>query len=220
MLKILLVSATEAEIRDVLNFNPSKKDQAAFNLPECLVTGPGMVATTYHLTRKLAKKKFDLVLNAGIAGSFKRDIPIGRVVHVVSDCFSDFGAEEGEGFLSAVDIGLVDPNQFPFENNRIKPTDVVEKYMLPHLKKVNAVTVNIAHGKKKSILNIIESLNPDTESMEGAAVFYVCAHEKVPCLQVRAISNYVERRNREAWNIPLAVKNLNKTLVQILNKLS
>jgi futalosine hydrolase len=46
--------------------------------------------------------------------------------------------------------------------------------------------------------------------MEGAAVFYVCLNENIPVLQIRSISNYVEDRDTTKWDIPLAIKQLNK----------
>jgi futalosine hydrolase len=49
--------------------------------------------------------------------------------------------------------------------------------------------------------------------MEGAAVFYVAQQEKIPALQIRAISNLVEKRNKDNWDIPLAIKNLNEWLI-------
>jgi futalosine hydrolase len=55
--------------------------------------------------------------------------------------------------------------------------------------------------------------------MEGAAVFYVCLKQGIKCIQIRSISNYVERRNRDAWNIPLALNNLHKRSTQLLKEL-
>jgi futalosine hydrolase len=56
--------------------------------------------------------------------------------------------------------------------------------------------------------------------MEGAAFFYACRKEGVPGLQIRAVSNYVEKRNRDAWQIGLAVKNLNTFAVELLQALN
>jgi futalosine hydrolase len=55
--------------------------------------------------------------------------------------------------------------------------------------------------------------------MEGAAVFMVCQHFNIQCIQVRSVSNYVESRNKNNWNIPLAVKNLSIELDQIISDL-
>jgi futalosine hydrolase len=38
----------------------------------------------------------------------------------------------------------------------------------------------------------------------------------VPCIQIRAVSNYVERRNRDNWQIGLAIKNLNIFALEFL----
>ena len=75
------------------------------------------------------------------------------------------------------------------------------------------------HGNKRSITEIINRLNPDIENMEGAAFFQVCNTFNVPCIQIRAISNKVERRNKDNWNLPLAIKNLNNKLVEIISEL-
>ena len=46
--------------------------------------------------------------------------------------------------------------------------------------------------------------------MEGAAVMMVSKRFKIPCVQIRTISNRVEQRNKTKWDISLAVSNLNK----------
>ena len=84
------------------------------------------------------------------------------------------------------------------------------------MKQVKSITVNTVHGNEKSIKNIVRRLNPDIENMEGAAVFKVCETFNIPCIQIRAISNYVEKRNKESWNIPLAIQNLNIEVEKII----
>jgi futalosine hydrolase len=58
---------------------------------------------------------------------------------------------------------------------------------------------------------------PQVESMEGAAFMYAALLAGVPFAQVRAVSNRVERRNRDAWNLPLAIENLGRTTLAILD---
>ncbi|RZL40729.1 MAG: hypothetical protein EOP00_26295 [Pedobacter sp.] len=84
------------------------------------------------------------------------------------------------------------------------------------LPKVNSITVNKVHGNQQSILQLQNRLNVQTESMEGAAVFYACEQLNLPCLQIRAISNYVEPRAKENWQIGLAIKNLNHWLIDFI----
>jgi len=52
--------------------------------------------------------------------------------------------------------------------------------------------------------------------MEGAAVLYCCEQLGIPCLQIRSVSNYVEPRNRNNWEIALAISNLNKWAIEFL----
>ena len=87
------------------------------------------------------------------------------------------------------------------------------------MKKVKSITVNTVHGNKKSIAQIIKRLNPDIENMEGAAVFKVCNFFNTTCIQLRSISNYVEKRNKKKWNIPLAIQNLNFEVERIISLL-
>jgi futalosine hydrolase len=52
--------------------------------------------------------------------------------------------------------------------------------------------------------------------MEGATFFYLCSREKIPFLALRAISNMVERRNKNNWDIDLALNNLSEKLIAVL----
>ena len=192
-MKILLVVATKSEIIE-----------DKFKDCDVIVTGVGMVNTTFSLTKRLSKKSYDLVINMGIAGSFSDKIKIGDVVEVKEDIFSEIGFENGNSFSEFIN--------FRIENS----FKVNEK---TNLKKVKGITVNTVHGNEKTIVEIISRLNPDLESMEGAACFMACEQFEIPCMQIRAISNKVEKRNKAHWDLPLAIKNLNATVAQIITEL-
>ena len=89
-MNVLIVSATTQEVQT--------------NYPH-LVTGIGMVATAIAVSKALSLKHYDLVVNAGIAGSFNRSIPLGSVVEVVQDQLSEMGAQDGTHFLSPTEMG-------------------------------------------------------------------------------------------------------------------
>lgn len=232
-MKILIVSATEKEIAPLLEqLTPiGKKDSGSKKYSyknhsiDVLITGIGMVASTYHLTKALAENKYDLALNLGIAGSFapkgslgNKKIKIGSVVNVANDSFSEMGAEDGDEFLSLIQIGLLKENEFPFTKGEIINSSKIKNAAIDGLQKVKGITANKVHGNKASIQDILTRFSPQIESMEGAAFLYVCAIEKIPCAQVRSISNYVERRNKENWNIPFAIENLNQKAIEILSR--
>lgn len=192
-MKILLVSATDLEI-----------EKERFSDFEILITGIGMLNTSISLTQRLSSGKYDLLINIGVAGSFNTELNIGDVVEVVEEKISELGFEDGESFSEF--------NEFNLKN-------VFENKSKTDLLSVRSITVNRVHGNKRSITEIINRINPDIENMEGAAFFQVCNTFNVPCIQIRAISNKVEHRNKDNWNLALAIKNLNNKVEEIIAEL-
>jgi futalosine hydrolase len=205
-MNILIVAATKREIEPLLNKLKGLKFK-----PDVLITGVGMVATTFMLTKTLSAKKYDAAINLGICGSFNRSLKIGEVVTIIEDIFSELGAEDGDSFLKLQDMDFADKKDV-----FLKPAKKFSAPALRKFKKVKGITVNTVHGNKKSISKVVTLYNPDVESMEGAAFFYVCNQFKIPAIQLRAVSNYVERRNMKNWDITLAVEKLNDTALVIL----
>ena len=219
-MKILLVVATRSEIEPLLTryADPQNPNRLIFPAAtgEVLITGVGMVATAYALGRHLALNSYDLAINAGIAGSFDFSISIGEVVLITEDIFAEQGAEDGEDFLSLDHLGLGEITQFAAANTAIIQSGILNLQSIEQIKKVSAITVNRVHGHEFSIAKTLSRFKAQVESMEGAAFFYACNQSQTPCVQIRSISNYVERRNKEKSDIGLAIKNLNECLSNLL----
>ena len=192
-MKILLIAATSDEIT-----------KESFPNSDILISGVGIANTVFSLTKQFSQQSYDLVINMGVAGAFNNDFKIGDVVEVVDDSFSEIGFENGVGFSEFTDFEITNTFKVKGKTN---------------LQQVKGITVNKVHGNEDTIAEIARRLNPDIESMEGAAVFKVCKEFAVPCIQIRAISNKVEKRNKENWNLPLAIKNLNTTVQKIITEL-
>ena len=205
-MRILVVAATEFEVESLKSEVESQKSDIEF-----LITGVGMVATSFALGKHFAANKYDLVVNLGIAGSFDRSITLGEVVEVTEDHLSELGAEDDGTFLPIETLG--------FGESIFKTDARLSSYINSGLRQVTAITVNTVHGHEPSIKKLTTRIQPQLESMEGAAFFYACKQAGVPCLQIRAVSNYVEKRNRDAWQIGLAIKNLNSFAIRFLNTL-
>ena len=86
-MNILIVSATEFEIAEMRWYIPVKEN---VNI-DFLITGVGMINTTFELTKCLSNKSYDYAINLGIAGAFDRNIEIGDCVWVRKDLFSEMG---------------------------------------------------------------------------------------------------------------------------------
>lgn len=220
-MRLLVVSATEHEIKPLLQYKELNEvgrsnQSSTLDSFSTLVTGPGMVSTVFHLSKYLSAHKIDLVINVGIAGAFDDRIPKGTVMNVIKDTFADFGAEQADGrFQTVFEMGLINQNASPFSNGWIYP--LKSGFLLDDLPQVSSITVNKVTGHQSSIQSIQTKYEPDLESMEGAAVFYVCNMMSVPSIQIRSVSNHVEPRNRANWEIPLAIKNLNAYLLHFLS---
>lgn len=212
MPKILIVAATAFEVKGILeHFNiVADKNTGVYSSEKLsvLITGVGMVNTAFYLG-KYSHLQYDFIINAGVCGAFDRSLKIGDVVNVISDTLSEMGAEDGDNFIPYPDMLLGGTNTyFPRVENNFPS--------LSTLPKVKAITQNKVHGNENSIQKTMALFSPDIESMEGAAFFRSCENLGSNYVQVRAISNYVEKRDKSKWNMPLAITHLNSFLIQFI----
>jgi futalosine hydrolase len=222
LISVIAATAEEASVIQRMEGIEAKAGRLVFGRMEIdiLVTGVGTVATAWALTKMISSgSRPGLAIDIGIAGTFRDDIPVGSVVMPVSDCFADAGIDTGKGFLTLSEAGLQDPDKFPFRKGKLIAENEFVTKAAEIIESVNAITVSTATGSEEIINKLYGKYNPDIETMEGAAFFYVCAMEKIPFLALRAVSNKVEPRNRDNWNIPLAMKNLSKELNNVLKKI-
>jgi futalosine hydrolase len=221
---ILLTAATEAEIAPSIEYiagSWKRTDEGFFdkngNRVHICITGVGMMATAYHLAKAFSGTKFDLAIQAGICGAFDRSIAIGDVVSVISEQYGDMGAEDGDSYLDIFEMGLLDKNGFPFVDGKL-PNIHADIPGLTDIRKVSGLTVNMVAGNEMTIARLEQTYKCQVESMEGAAFHYACLPENVPFVQLRAVSNYIERRNKSNWKIGTAIKNLNELLISRIIK--
>ena len=217
-MRILIVAATSKEIDPFIikhAFTKSKTSDLLVSKKlaqvRILITGVGMVNTAFFLGKYL-NAHFDLAINAGICGAFKKTIAIGETVCITEEVISEMGAEDGADFIKHDTLSLGGSNRYLLKSN-IKPAP------LKQLKKVKGITVNTVHGNTRSIKSVVSLYDPDVESMEGAAFAMACSAHKVNAIELRSISNRVERRNRSKRNMALAVKNLNEKLSSLIRSL-
>ena len=231
-MRILVVSATAAEIGPVMaGLRPSTRSRSLGAGREItthfvedrevdvLVTGVGMVATATWCSLVLSRGLYDAALNLGVCGSFDPSLTPGTVVHVVSDRLTELGAEDGEAFLSIHQLQLLGENEPPFLDGRLVNQAPPVSTTLYELPAVTGITVNTVHGHEPSIAAVTARYAPQVESMEGAAFMYACLVSGQRFAQIRAISNWVERRNRDAWKLSQAVASLGATTLRTLSEL-
>jgi futalosine hydrolase len=219
--KILYVSATSSEAEALKMIRGLIAEQGEYRISNTtltlLVAGVGSMSTSWAMTKWLSSNpKPDLVINAGIAGSFKEEFSIGDVVLPVTDRFADSGIEDGENYLTLFEAGLANAEEFPFRSGIIHADPCYSTRISNLVRPVNAITVNTATGSEATKNRLLMKFNPDIETMEGATFFYICSREKIPFLALRAVSNMVEPRNKAKWNIPFAIERLSEKLGEII----
>lgn len=211
-MRILITAATPAELLPAQEICETIK----YHDIKTMVTGIGATATAYHTLKALSaapNRPFDVAINTGIAGSFCDSLPVGSVVRVVSDYFGDCGMQTASGFQSLFDAHLLDADTFPFRSGKLAPDKLVPEWeaALAFLPLAEGVTVQ----------HLVEGCPPPApskvETMEGAAFFYVCMYEHIPCIALRAVSNKAGERDKSKWDIPLSLSALKKTLANILH---
>jgi len=180
--------------------------------------GVGLLASTVSIMKLVYEEKPDLIIQVGIAGCFDTSMKLGNVVAVKEDMLGDTGVEEEGKWKDIFDLKLEKPGYPPFEKKRL-PNHHLEKYNLLKLPEVAAVTINEVSTRPDRINQLIKKYNPSLESMEGAAVHYVCREMNVPFLQMRAISNYIGERDKIKWKMKEAIENLNQHVLKYIDKL-
>ena len=211
---LLVVAATAREISPFLQL--IRKDQVSNNNIDILISGIGLTATTYHLVKQIKIKKYDLVVQAGVAGCFDTNIDLGDILIVKQDTIADQSVIEMQKLKTLFDLKLVPQNQPPYKKGWLINPD---KNLLKHsgIKTVKGISVNQISTSKRMIKFYRDMFNPVAESMEGAALHYVCLMEKISFLQIRSISNYIGERNKKKWNMQESINNLNEALIGTIN---
>ena len=223
MTHVLLLAATPPELAPTVRWlreraASTQRNELSFARckVEVLFTGIGLTATAYLLGNRFAQPpRPTLAIQAGIAGSYDRSIPLGTTVNVVSEALPDLGAEASDGcLLSLSDLGFSLDHPYDSEDGVLRPPG--PRTLLP-FPAVAGSSVQLTTGTEATRQQRLRRY-PDliTESMEGAAFFHGCLCAGVDGLQLRAISNYVGTRDRSNWKINEAISSVNTALQQVL----
>lgn len=207
-MQILIVASTMAEIEPFISVNPRF---------DFLITGVGVPEALYHISRRLHQVDYDIVIQAGIAGRFDKTFGLGEVVIVHKDCFADLGIYEKEQFYTLFEKGFGNKDQFPYKDGwLVNPggQDMEFDY-----RNVSGITVNTITDDAYKTEQLRVKYNPSVESMEGAALHFVCLQEDIPFIQLRSISNDVGERDKTKWEMVAAIKHLNDALGKIIQKI-
>lgn len=205
--QILITAATAMELDFLLARSVEKEglpvienDTTQFTL---LVSGIGSALTAFSLSKILQHKKIDAAIQIGIAGSFQEDLLVGSILKISSDIFADLClSDNGKPIHEASFSDFRTP---PFTEGKLIPNSTI--YKKTDLPEASAITVNSVTATSDKREFWLRRYNPGIETMEGAAFYYACMKENIPCVQIRAISNMVGIGNGK-WKTRESIENL------------
>lgn len=213
---ILAVAATEFELNPCLTLLPEKE------VYQSLLCGVGLVESTYRMTRHLEEsgENISLVINFGVAGGFIRDH--GKSLNVLDICLveqeilGDFGVQ----FPLRYDSLLPDLCTTRFSLDE-QVRQKAEKYLLKtefSFVVGNSITVNSVSGTRQRGEIFIKQFDGHCENMEGAAIARVCEAYSIPLVEIRCISNYVEDRDTDKWQMKQACSKVGQVAAFLIEK--
>ncbi|MFD3749078.1 futalosine hydrolase [Streptomyces cyaneofuscatus] len=166
---------------------------------DVLAGGAGPAAAAAAAAFALASSTshpYGLVISAGIGGGFAPAAPLGSLVVASDIVAADLGAETPDGFLPVTALG--------FGRDRFVPP--------PALVREVAAATGAAPGPVLTVSTVtgtaartaaLLAAHPGAlaEAMEGFGVAEAAERAGVPVLELRAVSNTVGPRDRDAWRI-------------------
>ncbi|NOU97307.1 futalosine hydrolase [Paenibacillus sp. LMG 31456] len=212
-MRVLVMTAVEVEreaVRRGLN------GDSRFDVK---LAGVGPIAAAVHTATVLAAADYDLVVSAGIGGGFVGQAEVGSLVVANEIIAADLGVQTLEGFSSLDEMGFGSTRVQVSSNLAARLTDAMHTAGLQvHIGPV--ITVSTATGTAATASELAARVpGAAAEAMEGYGVASAAHSRGIPVLEIRAISNAVGPRDRDAWRIGDALKALeaaSSVIVEVL----
>ncbi|WP_235827973.1 futalosine hydrolase [Brevibacillus migulae] len=172
------------------------------------VGGVGPVTMAASTATALATARYDLVVNAGIAGGFVGKADIGTLVVASEIVAADLGAQTPDGFLSLDELGFGSARVGVDTNLAARVTEALQAAGLI-VSMGPILTLSTVTGTAATAEELATRIpGAAAEAMEGFGAATAASQHGVPVMEIRAISNSVGPRDRAAWRIPDALKAL------------
>lgn len=211
-MNVLVIAATKIE------FELAKKKVKKHSRIQFMETGVGLLPTCFNLMKAIMLTKPSIIIQIGIGGCLDKKIALASTFYIKQDSVADLGVWENGEWKNLAALNLSNHKELIYKNDYLvkKNSELSSVFLNKKLEMVNAITVNEISTHKKFI-KLANANNALIESMEGAALHYVCNNLQLPYVQIRSVSNYVGERNKANWKIKEAIQNVNQELVRLLN---
>ncbi len=190
--------------------------------------GPGKINAAAATAVMIERHHPQLVINVGCAGAYiGSGLSIGDLVVANDEVLADEGVivEEGWRDLRYMSLPTLDRvgrpyfNMLPLSRHASEKAMQLADYYGVFMMRGRFATVSTCSGTSQRGEELVGLWNPIAESMEGAAVVQVCLRYCLDCLEIRGISNLVEERNMENWELRRAVEVAQRFILKYLEEM-
>ncbi|MEE9385713.1 MAG: futalosine hydrolase [Nannocystaceae bacterium] len=194
-----------------------------------LALGVGKTASASTLTDALVRNpEIRGVLLFGVCGAYRRRaggsesaLAVGDLCVVDSEWLADEGVDTPDGFLSLSDLDLGSEGGAgavgPFAADQLRSAAAADQLGAPRVHGVTVSTCNAADTRAERVVRRSQAVWPGVErdlveTMEGAAVAWVCGWRRMPWLQVRCVSNWTGDRCWGQWQLETAIDRVQRAV--------
>ena len=215
----LVTAATEFEMQ------PFRENCLTEGVRE-MVTGVGPVETAVRLMAFLNgySGKLHGIINFGAGGAYLDPSGIAQanlldICLAEKEVFGDLGICLEDSIERITGKGFEIPDTFDMDTVLFdRASQALREDKIP-FSTGNFVTVSCTTGTAVRGAMLARRHSGLCENMEGAAVARVCQEFRLPCLEVRCISNLVEDRDTSRWKLKQACKRSGEVTATIVHHL-
>ena len=239
MKPILLIAAVPQEtiLLEHAFSNTSRKKTAAYDFVEgelgkqrlvLCAGGVGKINAAIATSALIERFRPRLVINLGCAGAYPGSgLSIGDLAVASEEILGDEGVLTTNGWqnLEYMNLPALVQGSQRYYNSIPLSKHAAEKAMQMadcygvKLVRGRFVTISTCSGTKQRGEELAGQFGAISENMEGAAVAMTCLRYGINCLEIRGISNLVEERDLQGWDIPRAVEAAQRFVLKYLEEL-
>ncbi len=189
--------------------------------------GPGKVNAAHTATLLLEKHDIEKLILFGIGGAYEQSgLDIGDIAIAETENYGEEGVITSNGWkpMDFIGIPLLKTekeyyNSYPMDSKLFRQAVAASKSCGFNVKSGNFITVSMCSGTKGAGESQRTRFDGLCENMEGAAVAHICTMYDIPMVEIRGISNIIEDRDINRWNIEKSAANCNKTVLELIRRL-
>ncbi len=188
-------------------------------------TGMGAVNCAHALSCVLQSHAPAVAWQVGVGGAYAQSgLDLGDVVVASEENYGDIGVRLDDGWHGVeetIGIPLFTRNDQTYFNRFVLDSARGEKMatqLSGSFKAVSGpfVTVQECTGTDELGRARGQRFNALCENMEGAAAAHICTLYGVDFVELRAISNIAAKRDRAAWDLPLACRRAQEAALELI----